>query len=235
MDTRHPTARFKLVAGAIAAIAALIAIGATGAIAASRAFSPSDESKAVIDDAARQLGVEPSALSSALKRALENRIDEAVEAGRLSEEQGAALKERIRSAELPFFGGFGHKGFGFGLRFGHRGREHLATAVTFLGLSEAELRSRLAQGATLADVAKEEGKSVDGLVAALVRDVESKIDEAVADGRLTEEQGAEAKERVSDRVSALVNGELRPPGFGRWREAWPGFRGRPWHGDRPGD
>ena len=67
--------------------AAFAVAGAGGAIAASDALSPEDRSQAVIDDAAKQLGVEPSALSDALKHALENRIDEAVEAGRLTEEQ----------------------------------------------------------------------------------------------------------------------------------------------------
>ena len=62
------TRRKKLtfVAGA-AGVALLVAgLGAAGAVAASRMMSPSEESKAVIDDAASQLGIEPSALSDAL-------------------------------------------------------------------------------------------------------------------------------------------------------------------------
>lgn len=224
---KNPDTRVKVIAGATAAIVAVIAIGATGAVAASRAFSPSEERKAVIDDAAAQLGIEPAELSNALKRALESRVDEAVKAGRLTEEQGKALKERIDSADVPLFRGFGHKGFGFG-RFGA-----LTTAATYLGLSEAELRAQLAAGKTLADVAEAEGKTVEGLVAALVEEGEARIDRAVAEGRLTEEQASAAKERLTERVTALVDGELRPRGPGRWGERGFGFRG-PWHGERPG-
>lgn len=37
-----------------------------------------------------------------------------------------------------------------------------------MGLTKAELREQLAVGKTLAEIAKAEGKSVDGLVQALV-------------------------------------------------------------------
>lgn len=230
----NPNTRVKLIAGGAAVVVAAIAIGATGAIAASRALSPSEESKAVIDDAAAQLGVEPSELSDALKQALENRVDEAVRAGRLTEEQGARLKERIDSTGVPLFGGFGHRGLdhkGFGFGRGHFGG--LRTAATYLELSEVELRARLREGKTLAEVAEAEGKTADGLVAALVKDAEARIDRAVEDGWLTVEQATAAKSRLTERVTALVNGELRPPGLGRWGERGFGFRG-PWHGERPG-
>src|ERR1700675_846927 len=92
----------------------LIGLAAAGAVAASRAFSPSEESKAVIDDAAAQLGVKPSALSEALKQALQNRLDAAVAAGRLTKAQADELKARIDSGDgLPFFRGPG-PGLGVG-------------------------------------------------------------------------------------------------------------------------
>ena len=60
------------------AVALIVGLGAAGAIAATKVLSPSEESKAVIDDAAAQLGVQPSELSSALKQAMamasENRV-----------------------------------------------------------------------------------------------------------------------------------------------------------------
>jgi ribosomal protein S20 len=236
MDMRNPNTRIKVIAGATAAVVGVIAIGATGAVAASRALSTSEESKAVIDDAASRLGVEPSALSDALRQALENRLDHAVEQGLLTEGQAERLKESLESGTLPFFGAFGHRGFGFGHKGFGLGRGHfgaLTAAATYLELSEAELREQLAAGKTLAQVAEAQGKPVDGLVDAMVKDARAKIDQAVADGALTEEQATAAKERITERVTALVNGELRPRGPGRWGERGPGFRG-PWHGERPG-
>lgn len=226
-----------IIAGAAAAFAVA---GAGAAIASTDALSPEERSKAVIDDAAKELGVEPSELSDALKHALENRIDEAVEAGRLTEEQGKALKDRIDSADVPLvFGGIApgdRPGFGPGFgHFGHFGHfglfAGLDTAASYLGLEEDELRDALADGKSLADVAKAEGKSVDGLVDALVADAEKRIDAAVDDGRLTKEQASELKDDLREHVTDSVNrepgehrfGERRfGPGSGDFeRPAWP--------------
>jgi predicted DNA-binding protein (UPF0251 family) len=218
------TRRKKLtLAGGGAAIAVLVVgLGAAGAIAASRVLSPNEESKAVIDDAASQLGVQPDALSDALKQALKNRVDEAVDAGRLTEEQGAALKKRIDSDEFPpLFGPDDHRGPGFG-HFGHFGHfEVLSAAASYLGMTEAELRATL-RGSTLAEIAKDKGKSVSGLVQALVAAQEKRIDQAVADGRLTQAQASELKANLEDRTKDLVNGELRGFRDRPHSEFWPG-------------
>jgi uncharacterized protein YidB (DUF937 family) len=220
MTTRR-NARFVVGGAAVAAV--LVGLGAAGAIAASGAWSPRQERKAVIEDAARQLGVDPDALSDALKQALENRIDAAVEAGRITEEQADALKERLESSgDVPLLGGFGPHFGHFGPHFGHFGHVgSLEAAAEYLGLSAAELRERLEE-ATLAEIAKDRGKSVDGLTKALVTAGEKRIDEAVAAGRLSKEQAAELKAALPDRVEAFVNGEHRGPGREFRPGLWPG-------------
>ncbi|MFO7571888.1 MAG: hypothetical protein R6W48_04715 [Gaiellaceae bacterium] len=235
MNLSSSNAKIKVVASIAGAIVLAIALGATGAIAASRALSAGDEPQAVIDDAAQQLGVESADLSDALKQALKNQIDRAVESGRLTGEQGSALKERIDSGGLPLpFGSFGHKGFG-GKGHWHAAFGGIDTAASYLGVTEAELRSELADGKTLADVARAQGKSGDGLIRAMVGSATARIDQAVADGKLTEEQAAAARQRVEERVTALVNAEMRPRDSGlRKSDRGPGFRGGPWHHERPG-
>ena len=88
-------------------------------------------------------------------------------------------------------------------------------------MTEAELREAL-EDKTLAEIAKEKGKTVDGLVQALVAAEEKTIDEAVADGRLTEEQASGAQVELAERMEALVNGELHGPGDGTTPRFWPG-------------
>ena len=128
--------KVTLVVGGAAIAALAVGLGAAGAVAASRMLSPNEESKAVIDDAAAQLGVKPQALSDALKQALKNRVDEAVDAGTLTKEEATRLKERIDSDEYPLL--FGHGGGPDGREFGHHGHfEILATASAYLGMSEA--------------------------------------------------------------------------------------------------
>lgn len=226
----HKNTKIKVIAASVGALVLAIAVGAAGAVAAARALDANEESQAVIDDAAADLGVEPNELSDALKQALKNRVDEAIEAGRLTEEQGAELKERIDSGETPlFFGGPGQRGgFGHHGGFGHPGHfGGLDAAATYLGLTDAELREQLQDGKTLAEIAEDEGKSADGLVDALVASAEAKIDEAVEDGRLTDERATELKEGLEERTTDLVNGELRGRPFGRRGFQHGGFPGGP--------
>jgi len=194
----------KIVAGAAAALAVG---GAGGAVAATQfSSSPSQESQAVITDAAKKLGVQPSALSSALKTALEDRVDAAVAAGRMTKAQGDKLKQMIESNGFPLLAG---PGFGFGFEHHMHG---LPVAATYLGLTEEQLDQKLESGKTLAQVAKDQGKSVDGLVAALKADLKSKLDGAVSAGRLTKAQEEQILKDADQRISAFVNGKLlRPP------------------------
>lgn len=205
----------KAALAAGAAIALIVGLGTAGAIAANKVLSPSEESKAVIDDAASQLGVAPDALSGALKNALKNRIDAAVDAGQLTEAQASELKQRIDADAFPLIGRGGFRGPGFeGHGFGHAGHgEVMAAAASFLGLTEVELREQLADQ-TLAEIAKAKDKSVSGLVQAMVTAAENGIDEAVADGRLTQEHATELKAELQDRIESLVNGDFRDHEFG---------------------
>jgi hypothetical protein len=180
-------------------IVGLVAVtGAGAAVAATQIGSPKEESQAIVNDAAGQLGIDPTKLSDALKKALANRVDAAVAAGELTQAQGDDLKARIAADEFPlFFAGGHHRGLGHG--------PDLATSATYLGLSEAELRSQLESGKTLAQIAGDQGKSVDGLIQALVDAKTAELEAAVAAGRLTEAQKqailADLKERITDRVN----------------------------------
>jgi gas vesicle protein len=217
----------KVVAGTVAALAVG---GAGGAIAATQLrSSPSEESQAIVNDAAKQLGVQPDQLSGALKKAIENQIDAAVAAGRLTKPQGDELKQRIESNNFPLFGPLP---LGFGFRhgfFGHHAFPGLDGAASYLGLTDAQLDAKLDAGKTLAQVAKDQGKSVDGLVAALKADLKQKLDRAVAAKQITKAQEDQALKDADRRLTNLVNGKfMRPPR----PEGWFGHRGE--FGTRPG-
>ena len=88
----------------------------------------------------------------------------------------------------------------------------LEAAATYLGLTGDELRERLESGDTLAEIAGAEGKTVDGLVQAMVDSAEEDIAAAVEAGRLTQEQGDEILADLPQRIEDMVNGELLGPG-----------------------
>jgi hypothetical protein len=192
-----------------AGAAALLAIAGGGAaVAATSGGSPQQDSQAVVDDAAGQLGISSAQLSNALKQALENRVDEEVAAGRLTKAQGEGLKTRIQSGEVPLIG------------IGPGGRHHLGpaagldAAASYLGLTDGQLRSSLRSGKTLAAIAAANGKSVDGLVAAMVARAKQHIAADVAAGRLTKAQQQDILSNLEQRITDLVNGKMPTPPAG---------------------
>jgi hypothetical protein len=194
---------------AAAAVAVLAAAGA--AIAGSGILSDDGEKQAFLNDAAKRLGVTPQKLEDALEGAALARIDAAVAAGRLTNEQGEALKRAIRSGTgIPSFG----FGFGFGGRFGHGhgpavGIGFLDSAAAYLGLTMAQLHEKLRSGKTLAQVAQEQGKSVEGLEQAIVDASKKELDKAVAEGRITEAQRNELLSQLRPRVEDFVQNGFR--------------------------
>jgi len=194
---RKLTRKRKIMAGGAAVLAL-----AGGGTAVGATQLGSNDSQAVIDDAAKRLGVQPADLSNALKQALLDRVDAAVAAGQLPKAVGDDLKARIQSGEFPLLGGFPRAGVE------HFGRPFLEldAAGSYLGLTNDELRSRLDSGKSLAQIAEGEGKSVDGLVQALTDAVKKRLADDVAAGRLTKEQEEEIAADLSQRIADLVNG-----------------------------
>jgi polyhydroxyalkanoate synthesis regulator phasin len=227
MDTN---AKRKIVVGVAAG---LLLVVAGGAFAAGKLTSPKEESQAVINDAAKRLGIEPAKLSEALKGALEDRVDAAVADGRLTKAEGDALKARLEAGDVPLlFGGAAHhRGFGFGRHHG----PSLDAAAKYIGITEAQLRTELQNGKTLADVAKAHGKTVDGLVNAVVDAAKTKIDAAVEAGRLTQAQANQMLSDLKERITDFVNGRFPAPPFGDHHGHHHGFRGGAFFGPPPAE
>jgi hypothetical protein len=211
----------KLAAGVVAGLAVA---GGGAAIAATQIGSPKEESQAAVNDAAQQLGVQPSALTNALKKALENRVDAAVAAGRLTKEQGDELKARIEAGDVPLLEvpGYGH---GDGP---HGHFLDLDAAATYLGLTEEALHTQLESGKTLAQIAQDRGKSVNGLVDAIYDAAKKRLDAAVSAGRITKAQEDAILADLKQRITDFVNGN--GPRF-----RGPGLRGFGFRGFRPSD
>ena len=187
----------------LAALTAILAIGAGVAVAGG---ALGNDQEAFLNDAAKRLDVTPAELRAALEGAYDARIDAAVAAGKITKEQGAEMKQRSAADGLPLFGG-GHRG-----GFGHHGPASLAAAATYLGLTEAELHTQLESGKSLAEIAKAQGKSVDGLEKALATEMKKKLDAAVKAGKLTRAQADEMQARMTEHLDDLVNGTGRGPG-----------------------
>ena len=122
--------------------------------------------------------------------------------------------------------GFGNQDGGFhgGGPFGNG----LAAATTYLGISESDLRSQLASGKTLAQIANAtSGKSAAGLIDALVAAQRKQLDQAVSNGRISQATADQIASNLASRVTDMVNGTFRRGGFG---DRGHGFGGPPQSG-----
>lgn len=144
-------------------------------------------------------------------------LDPLVANGTLTQAQADAVIAALESARPAK--GPGGKG-------GRHGVSNLTAAASALGMTEADLRTALQGGKSLAAVAQEKGVAVATVVDALVAQLKAHLDEHVASGKNTQ---AEADQILADsraRIEAFVNGVAPSggPGFGK------GFRGRGGHG-----
>lgn len=127
-------------------------------------------------------------------------LDPLVDDGTLTEAQADTVADHLATT-LP-----GHRGHFLGRGPGLASFE---AAADIIGIENAELREALAAGATLAEVAEDNGVDVETLVDGLAAALNEKVDELVADGRMTAEQAAEIKENAPERIGNFVNSEVR--------------------------
>jgi hypothetical protein len=174
-------------------VVGLAALGGSGAaVAASQGSSttPQAQTQAIADDAAGQLGVTTAQLTAAIKQAMTDQIEAQVTAGKLTKAQAAQIEARLAKDDAPLFalgGGPGGPGK-HGHERGAGGHVSLDAAATYIGITAAELRTQLESGKTLAAVATANGKTADGLKAALTTAATKELDAAVSAGRLTQAQ-----------------------------------------------
>jgi hypothetical protein len=209
-----------------------------GGAAAVAATSSNSRGSDFLDSVAKHLGVTPQKLEDATKAAAIDQVNADLAAGRITQAQADELKKRIEAGNGVLGGpggpgigpgprgpGFGGPGFG-GPGFGWSAiANEIAAAAKYLGLSEADLRTKLRDGQSLADVAKAQSKDLDGLKTAILDAAKADLDKAVADKKLTQSQADDIDNALKSHIDDLVaaSGKLRfhgpgggpgGPGFG---------------------
>lgn len=94
-------------------------------------------------------------------------------------------------------------------RPGHHGAKlhGLKTAAEAIGITPGELKTALQDGQTIAEVAEANDVDVSTVIDALLSEASARLDQAVEDGKLTEERATAMKETLTERITAFVNGE----------------------------
>jgi polyhydroxyalkanoate synthesis regulator phasin len=208
----------------IASLVAILGMVTIGAVAYAQDESesgwPFDFGQRFKDALADILGITVDEYDAAVQQAQGQVVDEALQEGWLTEEQAELLQWRLQQA--PEFGhrGMMPKGFG-GFDRGMMGGGNSLTSIAAdeLGMSLTELLTELQDGKSMADVATDKGVDVQEIVDAYIAQVKESLDEAVADGRITQNQADWQLEQVEERVTDQLNST--------WQD-------RSWGGKHPG-
>ncbi len=218
--------RFWKIAG-IATVVALLGVVVIGAVAFAQDGEdgkdwPFNFRERMHEAIARNLGISVEEYDAAVETAQQEVIDEAVAEGWLTEDQAERMRERMEEGDMPWIKGRNS-------RFVRRAAGHSITTVAeTLDMTPQELLAELRDGRSIAEIAAEQGVDTQTIVDALMDQLREKLDEAVANGRLTQERADWILSQAETRITDMLNrtwGDHMPGG------RFDGFR-RP--GMRPG-
>ena len=95
-----------------------------------------------------------------------------------------------------------------------RNGERLDAVSSLLGITSDELKTELRSGKSLAEIATEKGVDTQKVIDAIVAEMTEKVNEKVAEGRITQDQADTMLANAVERVTAMVNGEHPARAFG---------------------
>ncbi len=190
-------------------IAALIAVplligGGAAAFAAGNSASGSSPVAAFVADLASHLGISTSTLQGALQATELDQVQKMVQSGKLTQAQATRIDAQIKAGKGMRLG-FGFGGGMHGPRMMMGGRGTMEAAASYLGLTPQALRSDLAGGKSLSDIASStQGKSIAGLEAAITSAIQSDLQKAVQSGRMTQQQEQNMLQNLQQFVQQFV-------------------------------
>ncbi|MGZ4690942.1 MAG: hypothetical protein ACXVJW_01600 [Acidimicrobiia bacterium] len=159
-----------------------------------------------VADVARSHNVEPQAVVDAIVKAADKKIDDAVDAGKLTADRAATMKERLPSRVTKLVNGE-LKGKVRQRAKIRRHARHSAAVVAagVIGIEPQALVDAVKGGQSVADVARSHNVEPQAVIDAVVKAADTKIDAAVEAGKLNADRASTMKERLPQRVTRLVN------------------------------
>ncbi|HEY86092.1 MAG TPA: hypothetical protein G4N96_13380 [Chloroflexi bacterium] len=169
---------------------------------------------------AQAQGIDWADVEAALQADAEERLQQAVEDGKLTQEQADAILERM--AEHPFDGGAFMKRPG-GRPDGQTGRRPGGPEMDrgnelpeVLGMTQEDFSAAMEEGRkqVLVDIVESQGMTMEEVALALYDQAVERLESAVADGKLGQEQADQILEKITERRDACVNDgdcTLAPP------------------------
>jgi hypothetical protein len=159
------------------------------------------ESGKTLAQIASAQGKPVSGLEKVIYTDAKSNLDQAVANGKLPADEEQTMLAELKSNLDEIVDGTGPRVIAKGVSAGPFGD----AVASYLGLTPAELRAQVGNGETLAQVAGDQGKSVDGLKAAILAGAKTDLDAAVAAGKITAAQEQKMRADLESNIDELVN------------------------------
>jgi uncharacterized protein (DUF433 family) len=171
---------------------------------------------------ATEHGADPDAIAAEFLTDLQARLDQAVAAGHITQEQAdkiiADAPERVETALNTPHEDWPEIARRVRLRVMAR-RAAVKRVMDASGLTPDEIIAELQAGKTLAEIATGHGADPDAIEAELVADLQARLDRAVAAGHITQEQADKIMAAAPERLHTFMT--TPHPNVGRRREGGP--------------
>lgn len=176
------------------------------------------QSGKTLGEVAEAEGADTQTIVDAVRAQVTEMLKEAVESGRLTQEQADRILERLAECDgeelrclgLPFGPGLGMRG-DFRMGGGWWGsRGGLDAVAEVLGMDTDDLMAELRDGKTLAEIAEEKGVDFQAVQDAMIAQMEQKLQKAEDEGTLSPECAECARQRLGE---CEENWPERPDGF----------------------
>lgn len=177
-----------------AALAALLGVTETDLQTAEH----SGKSLAVI---AGEKGVAVQSVIDLVTKELTTALDKKLADGKLTQAQYDTKKAEISTRATDIVNRtFTGKG-----EHGNRGNVDHKAIATLLGLTEAELKTSLHEGKSLAAIAGEKGVPVQSVIDLVTKEFTTALNKQLADGKITQAQYDKEKANLTAKVTEIVN------------------------------
>jgi len=200
--------RFWTIAG-IATLVAVLGVTALGAVTFAQDGEeggwPFDFRGKFRERVAELLGVPVDKYDEAVQQAQQDVVDQALEEGWLTEDQAERMRERAEQGVGPKTFGFRDKGFA-GPRGGFMGRggDSLFRLIAEeLDITVQELHTQLQDGKSIADLLSE--TQLESVKGAHLAQMEENLGQAVADGKITQNQADFMLERAGEMLPDMLD------------------------------
>ena len=168
-----------------------------------------------LGEVAESNGIPTEDLISTITSIMTEKLNEAVAEGKITADEALTKADNIQErtqqmVNKPLNPKPGkdqdHKG---------KGRHLLGAVMESLGIEKADIAEGISNGSTLGEVAESNGIPTEDLISTITSIMTEKLNEAVAEGKITADEALTKADNIQERTQQMVNKPLNPkPGKG---------------------